>query len=199
MIDQWFFVFAVIVTLLIPGPTNALLASSAYQQGIYKTSLFIPAEFLGYVYAMSLWALFIHLCHPIWPYLLDILHVASAIYVFWLAFHLWKASHLRVHNQKNTSIRPKQLFFVTLKNPKAVLFAVGIFPQNTWESVENCFWTYLVFLAVLVPTSLFWMFFGKAILDNKSTQSKADVLYKGSALLLMIGVLPVIFKFFMIA
>ncbi len=111
MIESWLFVLAMIAVLMIPGPTNALLASSAHQQGIAKTSLLIPAEFFGYMYAISLWALFIHLSAPIWPYLIDILHVLSAGYVFWMAFHLWKQSHLEQHCQKHSAIRPAQLFF----------------------------------------------------------------------------------------
>jgi threonine/homoserine/homoserine lactone efflux protein len=54
MIESWLFVLAMIAVLMIPGPTNALLASSAHQQGIAKTSLLIPAEFFGYMYAISL-------------------------------------------------------------------------------------------------------------------------------------------------
>ena len=54
MIESWLFVLAVIAVLMIPGPTNALLASSAHQKGLAKTSLFIPAELLGYFYAINL-------------------------------------------------------------------------------------------------------------------------------------------------
>ena len=78
MIESWLFTLAVIAVLMIPGPTNALLASSAHQQGIAKTSLFIPTQLLGYLYAISLWALFIHLCSPTWPHLITILHFFSA-------------------------------------------------------------------------------------------------------------------------
>ena len=73
MIESWWFVLAMIAVLMIPGPTNALLASSAHQQGIAKTSMLIPAELFGYAYAISLWALLIHLSAPIWPYFIDIL------------------------------------------------------------------------------------------------------------------------------
>ena len=53
MIESWFFVFAMIAVLLIPGPTNALLASSTHQQGVLKTLPFIPMEWLGYVYSIG--------------------------------------------------------------------------------------------------------------------------------------------------
>jgi len=44
MIENWLFVFAIIAVLMIPGPANALVASSAYQQGTAKTSLYIPVR-----------------------------------------------------------------------------------------------------------------------------------------------------------
>ena len=77
MIESWFFVLAMIAVLLIPGPTNALLASSTHQQGVLKTLSYIPVEWLGYIYGIGLWALFIHLFDPIWPALIIILHVCS--------------------------------------------------------------------------------------------------------------------------
>ncbi|MEQ1111976.1 LysE family translocator [Acinetobacter johnsonii] len=196
MIESWLFVLAMIAVLMIPGPTNALLASSAHQQGLAKTSLLVPAELFGYFYAINLWALLIHLSTPTWPYLIDLLHALGAVYVFWLAFHLWKSSHLEKHNQRFTSIRPKQLFFSTLKNPKAVLFAAGIFPYEAWDNPTNFFLVFAVFSLVLLPTALFWMSFGRAILSGESKQIKADLLYKGSAMLLLVCMFPVILRFF---
>ena len=64
MIERWLVVLAMIAVLMIPGPTNALLASSAHQQGLVKTSLLVPAELFGYFYAINLWALLIHLSTP---------------------------------------------------------------------------------------------------------------------------------------
>lgn len=196
MIGSWLFVLAIIAILMIPGPTNALLASSAHQQGLAKTSLFIPAELLGYLYAISLWALFIHLCSPTWPHLVTILHLLSMAYVCWLAFRLWKLSYLEQHNQKHHHIRPRQLFFSTFKNPKALLFAAGIFPDETWGSVNYFIRVYLVFAVVLIPTAIFWMSFGRAILSGETRKIKADYLYKGSALILMLCMLPVMVRFF---
>ena len=195
MIESWLFVLAVIAVLMIPGPTNALLASSAHQQGIARTSLFIPAELLGYFYAINLWALVIHLMSPVWPNLIHLLHVLSALYVFWLAFRLWKLSRLIQHNQRHRSIRPRQLFFASLKNPKSMLFAAGIFPMTTWESPLNFVMVFAVFSLVLVPTAMFWMSFGRAILAGESKKIKTDLLYKGSAMFLIICMLPLIIRF----
>jgi threonine/homoserine/homoserine lactone efflux protein len=133
------FVFAMIAVLLIPGPTNALLASSTHQQGVLKTLPFIPMEWLGYVYGIGLWALFIHLFHPIWPALTLILHIASVAYVLWLAFHLWKSSHLQKHDQHHPHIRTPQLFISALRNLKPCCWRQD-FPSETWDSVGIRFW-----------------------------------------------------------
>lgn len=196
MIESWLFVIAMIAVLLIPGPTNALLASAAHHQGILKTASVIPAEWLGYLYGISLWAIFIHLGEPIWPALIPILHTISAAYVIWLAFNLWKSSHLQRYSQHHLSIRPRQLFFASLKNPKALLFAAGIFPPETWESLKSTAYVFALFSVILLPVALFWMCFGRALLSGDVKGVKADHLYKGSALLLVICMLPVIFRFF---
>ena len=55
---------------------------------------------------------------------------------------------------------------------------------------------FAVFSLVLLPTVVFWMSFGSAIFAGQSTQIKADLLYKGSAMLLLLGMLPVVIRFF---
>ncbi len=54
MLENWFFLVAVFAVLMIPGPTNALLASCAHQQGIAKTSLYVPIQLAGYAFAIGL-------------------------------------------------------------------------------------------------------------------------------------------------
>ena len=104
------------------------------------------------------------------------------------------------HNNKSvrrhTSIRPRQLFFSTLKNPKALLFAAGILPMNTWDNPTNFILVFSAFCLVLLPVTMFWMSFGRAILAGESRQIKADLLYKGSAAMLVLCIVPVVIQFF---
>lgn len=196
MIESWLFIFAVIAVLLVPGPTNALLASSAHHQGFSKTLMLVPIELFGYVYAISIWALVIHLSMPIWPHLIHVLHVVSTFYVLWLAFKLWKTSYLEQHSKKNTSLSRSRLFKETLKNPKSLLFAAGIFPLWTWDSFENYAFVLSIFIICLIPCALFWMYLGRRILVGNIKVITADRLYKGSAMLLMLSMLPVFAGFF---
>ena len=133
MIEYGFILIALFAVMIIPGPTNALLASSAQQIGMQKSLRLIPAELIGYMYAMALWWLIVAFTDDIWPLFIDILHFASAIYVFWLAFRLWKMKHLHAHSQRNKNIKAMQLFYSTFKNPKAVLR--GNIPTR---NVEQC-------------------------------------------------------------
>lgn len=196
MIESWLFVFAVIAVLLVPGPTNALLASSAHHQGFSKTLILVPIELLGYVYAISIWALVIHLSMPIWPNLIHILHVVSTCYVLWLAFKLWKTSYLQQHSKKNTNFSKARLFKETLKNPKSLLFSAGIFPIWTWDSFLNYAFVVAVFTLCLIPCALLWIYLGRRLLSGSVKVMTADRLYKGSAMLLMLCMLPVFAGFF---
>lgn len=196
MLEDWVFLMAVFAVLMIPGPTNALWASSAHQQGIAKTSCYLPLQLLGYIYAISLWALFIHLMQPYWPKISLILHVGSSVYTVIWAFYLWKAKHLQKHSQQHQVIRPYQLFFATLKNPKALLFAAGIFPLHTWDDPLHTMSVFAAFSIILIPSALFWMCFGRALLDPENSPKNADRLYKGSAVLLIVCVLPVLIGLF---
>ena len=197
MIENGFFVVAICAVLLIPGPANALLASSAYHQGIAKTIYLIPAEMMGYLYGIALWSLLIHLSMPVWPHLAQGLHVVSVFYVLWLAFHLWKFSQLEQHWQLNLGLKPSKVFFNTLKNPKVILLTVGVFPASTWDSLNHYLMMMGIFSLCLLPCAFFWMHFGRALLTGKLKRIRTDQMYKGSALLLMICMLPVVYRIFM--
>lgn len=196
MIESWLFIFAMLAVLLIPGPSNAFLANAAHHHGISKSLKLIPIEILGYLYGISFWALIIHLSMPTWPMFIHVLHFASALYMIWLAFHLWKASHLEKHRQNYNTLKPQQFFQSILKNPKTILIAAGIFPFETWNSAESYALIFGVFFACVIISALFWIYFGRALLAGELRGFTANHLYKGSAMLLMLGMLPMIFRFF---
>ena len=77
-----------------------------------------------------------------------------------------------------------------------MLFAAGIFPVETWNNPTNVAVVYVLFSLVLLPTALFWMSFGRVILARETKKVTADLLYKGSALLLVVCMLPVVARFF---
>lgn len=196
MIDNWLFIFTVFVVLMIPGPSNAFFASFAHQHGLAKSISLIPVQILGYLYAINLWALIVHLTLPVWPYLMHILHVVSVVYISWLAFRLWKKTALQKYSQQRMHWRAKHVFWATLKNPKSLLFAVGILPLQTWESPSQFISVFVIFSIVLIPVALFWMLVGYRLFMQPAPHQRADLMYKGSAVVLMVCLVPVLFQYF---
>lgn len=196
MVEYGLTVLALFSILIIPGPTNALLASSARHVGIKKTIRLIPAQFVGYLYAIGLWSLFIHLTKDIWPALTSLLYIFSFAYVVWLGVNLWKMKQLEQHSQQHPNIKPKQLFYATFKNPKALLLTVAIFPDKTWDSFFDYGLSMALLAAILIPSALFWMYFGDRLLTGKVKGIKQEQLYKNSALLLLLCLFPLVARLF---
>lgn len=196
IIEHYIFLFALIAIFLIPGTTNAIIANIAYQKGSWVAIKRLPAEYLGYLYAIGLWSIFIHIMSPYWIIFNDILHFFSIIYIFWIAFHLWNTSDLQKHLHVSKRLSSKAVFYSTLTNPKAILLAVGIFPKSTWESVE--YYAMMMFLLglIMLPCALFWIFFGRTLRQHSFIINlKATQFYKGSALFLVACTIPMIIQF----
>lgn len=196
MIPYTLLFFTLLSLFLIPGPTNVILAHTAYKKGIFAVIKSLPAEYLGYVYAIALWGLIIQITAPYWTAFYEILHFISILYIFWLAFRLWKSTDLTRHLNFNKRLSYGAMFHATLKNPKALLFAVGIFPPDVWHDWEHYKGTMLVLGVAMIPSALFWGLFGRSLLSNHRTQRRAEYIYKFFALLLIICTLPVMIRFF---
>lgn len=193
MIENWWFLVLVATILMTPGPTNTLLAASGVQIGIFRSLLLIPAELLGYCYAISFWGLFLNFADSTWPALQSILQFLSAGYMVWLAIKLWKSANIRLQSEKNL-IGFRQLFFATLLNPKALLFAVAIFPKATWDSATNYLTVLGSFSVVLVPIAALWLTFGSALALGSFKWLTPQRLQRGSAVVLVMFAVPLILK-----
>jgi threonine/homoserine/homoserine lactone efflux protein len=195
MIENWWFLVLVASILVTPGPTNTLLAASGVQMGVVRSLLLIPAELMGYWYAISFWALFLNFADNIWPALPRIMQFLSAAYMCWLAVKLWKTSNIRLESEKRL-IDFKQLFFATLLNPKALLFAVAILPKAAWDSVTNYLMVMGSFSVVLLPIAALWLMFGSALAMGKIKWLTPHRLQRGSAVVLVMFAVPLMCKVF---
>ena len=196
MVEYGLTVLAIFAIFMIPGPSNALLASSARHIGILKSLRLIPFELMGYLYAIGLWWLFIKVTHDIWPALITILHLFSFVYVIWLALGLWRMKQLQQYSQQYSKIEPRQLFYATFRNPKALLLSTGIFPASTWSTMLEYSINMGLLIAVLIPSAIFWLYFGDKLLTGKFKGLEQEQLFKHSALLLLLCILPIFARFF---
>lgn len=161
-----FFISVVVVVLLTPGPTNTLLASSSIQVGIHRSLKLIPAEVLGYLLAISLWGVLIKVVSAPFPWLPALLKLCSAVFIFFLAIRLWTTAKQMIDVNQPT-IRASALFLATVLNPKALLFASAVFPEQSWHVAEQYVWYMGMFLLLITPIAFFWIVFGHILVANR--------------------------------
>ena len=186
---SWLFIGLVITILLTPGPTNTLLASSGIQVGVRKSLRLIPAESIGYLISISIWGLVIGTVSNQFPILPIFLKLLSALYIIFLAIKLWKTADIEASYNLPT-IRARELFFATLLNPKALLFASAIFPSSAWLTLNNYLAHIGMFLILIVPIALFWTFIGSVLASNKVRWLNQSNLQKTASLVLVSFSIP---------
>ena len=149
------------IVLLMPGPTNTLLAAAGLKQGLRRSAHLTMAELAGYLVAISLWGIcFTHAAHSL-SWLPKLLRVASSLYLAWLAIRLWRTANAIASSTAGV-IGPRTLFGATVLNPKAILFAGSIFPPAAFASLATWVEAMAIFTALLVPIGLVWIAIGAA-------------------------------------
>ncbi|WP_343597541.1 LysE family transporter [Acinetobacter sp.] len=187
---SWIFIGLVMTILFTPGPTNTLLASSGIKIGIGSSLKLIPAEALGYLIAISAWGILIGSIAKTFPLLPIMIKLISASYILYLAVKLWKTAKQELDIDQPT-IRPRQLLFATLLNPKALLFASAIFPASAWVTWHSYLLHIAVFLVLVVPIAFFWIVFGQILTKNKIHWLTPCNLQRTASLILMSFSVPV--------
>lgn len=190
MIESWLFLTLVATILLTPGPTNTLLAASGVQVGFRRSMLLIPAEALGYFCAITLWGSVLSVLAKQWPVMPSILKLVSVSYILWLAIRLWKTSHIKELSEQH-SIGARQLFVATFLNPKALLFALTVFPTATWSNLSNYMSVMLAFLGLLIPIASLWVLFGHLLNTGHIKWLTQSGLQRTASLVLFAFTLPI--------
>jgi threonine/homoserine/homoserine lactone efflux protein len=154
--------------LMMPGPTNTLLLSSGLQVGVRKTLPLVAGEALGYVTAISLWGFFLlTFVAADAPWILHAVKLLCSAYILWLAVRMWMQTRL-IDENSGGPVSMKEIFLVTVMNPKALLFASTLFPLEAFQSAEFFFYTVAVFLMFLGPIAIAWSCLGWILKSRRS-------------------------------
>jgi threonine/homoserine/homoserine lactone efflux protein len=127
MADPLQFLFAVLLLLAIPGPTNTVMAiagATHRDEGLVK---FLAATLLGYLSIIALARLLLLPLTAAYPPLGVALKLAVAVYLIYAAVRLWRAP-LAI-SETSSPVGPALVFTTTLLNPKGLVFALSIIPQ----------------------------------------------------------------------
>lgn len=156
------FVLGIIIVLVMPGPTNTLLAAAGLRLGVKRAAPLAGAELAGYVVSISIWGGFLTHAAQSLGWLPTLVRIASCLYIAYLAVRMWRTA-VAFHTSPQTAVGARTLFVATLLNPKAILFAGTIFPATAFASVPAYLSAMGVFAALLVPIGLAWIAFGAAL------------------------------------
>lgn len=127
IIQQHFaFISAAALLLTLPGPTNALLMTAGAAQPFRRNLPLLAAEIVAYGLAITPLLIFNETLGA-WRSAggLAMKCIALAI-VLLLAWRLWRATP-SVHGERHL-VAVSSVFWMTLFNPKALIFAFAIFP-----------------------------------------------------------------------
>ena len=127
MADLWLFLLAVLTILGTPGPTNTLLATAGATAGLRASLPLLLAELSGYLISIGLIRAVLGPILVALPMLAIALKVAVAAYLVWIAVEVWRKAP---HTETERSITFQRVLVATLLNPKALIFALAIFPHE---------------------------------------------------------------------
>ena len=172
------------LVLIVPGPTNTLLLSSGLKVGVRRTSPLIAAEALGYVLGIALWGFFLSAVSADRPWLPMGIKLIASAYIVYLAAKIWRQSKALQHVTASP-VSFRGMFFTTLMNPKALLFASTLFPLEAFRSAQYFAWTIASFLVVLVPIAVGWSYLGVLLTARRSWAPHTPTLLRGASLVLL--------------
>jgi threonine/homoserine/homoserine lactone efflux protein len=147
------------IVLVMPGPTNTLLATAGLRWGIRRSAHLTGAEFAGYLVSISCWGYFLSHAATSLSWLPTLLRIASSLYLAYLSVRMWHTSNL-VPSSEQRTIGLRVLFTATLLNPKAILFAGTIFPVAAFRGFTAYLEAMAIFTLLLIPIGLSWIALG---------------------------------------
>ncbi|GAA0571863.1 lysine transporter LysE [Caenispirillum bisanense] len=130
MQDPILFALAVLSLLATPGPTNTLLATAGGTVGIRRALPLIGAEAAGYMIAICTLGLVVGPAVAAAPALGVALRLMVGVWLLVTAWRMWHKGAAMMAS-RGTVVTLRQVFVVTLLNPKAIIFALAVVPFGT--------------------------------------------------------------------
>ena len=152
-----FLAFAIAVALLLfaPGPTNAVMATAGAAADRRGVLPLLAAELLAYVLAVSVSRIVLLPLIAAYPVVSTVVKLVVAIYLVAAGWRLWRSHAV----EGTTLVGWRQVFATTALNPKGLLLAIGIFPQDD-RLLAGCF---AIFSVLVVVSGLTWFFAGRGL------------------------------------
>lgn len=169
------FLASVVVLLVMPGPTNTLLATSGATVGLRRSIPMLAGELAGYLVSIFLIQFVLGPASSRAPPTASILRGVAAAYLMVLSIKLW----ITPFTLARAVISLRQVFVTTLLNPKALVFALVIIPFAT----PHAGFSIALFAAIVPVIGTAWITFG-AFLGRHAHPAFLKVVPKAASVVL---------------
>jgi threonine/homoserine/homoserine lactone efflux protein len=122
------FVFAVLLLLGVPGPTNTVMATAGAVNRGERPWRFMLAEVAAYLSIILIYRFALVPLIDAYPSVGIALKVAVVLYLIYAAVKLWRLR--RSDLDAAPRVTPRLVFITTLLNPKGLVFAISIIPRD---------------------------------------------------------------------
>ena len=181
--ENWIaFLASATALLMVPGPTNSLIATNSAIAGLRRTVFLLPAELCAYMIAIVGWGLGLGALARYVPAAIALAELAASAILMVSAWKLWNFGGRDGYHRGTGS---QDVFLVTISNPKALIFALTIVPYLKDGDLRSAS-PYLAGLGILIPTiGLGWSAMGAGLAHGlKSTVSSEAFARVGAVILL---------------
>lgn len=155
MTDPVQFVLAALALLIVPGPTNTVLAVAGAAGGRSPVPLLV-AELIGYLAVILLARLVLLPLLAVFPTADLIIRAVVIAYLLFAAYRLWSAP---LDLTGMTAVGFGTVLATTFFNPKGLIFAASVFPRNDLALPLYA----ALFGAIAMGTGLAWFLVGRGV------------------------------------
>lgn len=173
MFSTWSFIFSVAALLVVPGPTNSLLAAAGARSGLTRAPQLMLAELSAYCIAISALMRWGSPAVAAFPTLGALIQLGVAAYLIRSAIWFWRHGGTLGDDTSHVSVR--RVFLTTLGNPKSVIFAFLIFPTAPGAPA------FALFALVTAAIALGWICVGMLIARQSAGTTAPRLVYRGAA------------------
>ena len=152
-------VSALVLLLVVPGPTNTLLMRAGVLFGFAASWRMAFIECLAYLLQVSVWGAVLFYVSAWSPWVVKVTQTAALCYLLQLSFTLWQ--------RKSTAADPgsdrfsgRYFFWLTVMNPKGLLIVSFIAPISAFATLQGYARFMTTLALVVIPVGFAWILLG---------------------------------------
>jgi len=152
-------VSALVLLLVVPGPTNTLLMRAGVLFGFAASWRMAFIECLAYLLQVSVWGAVLFYVSAWSPWVVKVTQTAAICYLLQLSFTLWQRKNTAVDSGTDR-FSGLHFFWLTVMNPKGLLIVSFIAPISAFATLQGYARFMTTLALVVIPVGFAWILLG---------------------------------------